>query len=544
MNLIDLENNFFGREPVLSLLDRRVTGLKEGYRQNVALLGPRYVGKTAILRKFLSDLDDEGLIGVYLDLEDRDLGCVVSQWTRGILYQYLKARDSVIPEDIMLLCAACRSEIPQTVEAVLKVHALLAEQKFKEVYQGLLTLPDIFHAESRKSCVLVLDEFHAMEDLGIPEVFQELGRRVMTQRNCLYIVASSYEEVAKTILSEKLSLLFGNFEVVSVDTFDLVSSQKLVEHNLDGIRLGLNLKNFLADFTGGQPLYLNLISQELIYMSGVYHQEEIYGPLVVQAVENLLFNPWGVISRHFELRMSALCQGKGGCFSASLLMSLASGKHRAQDLADALKVKPAQIAARLNVLLAEGVVDKNGNYHHIRDILFKYWIRFVHERRMKAVEIEPGRGRKLFKEEMTRALNEFQNVARQDLSSRMTGLLNRFDNEAFILNGRRYKLSAFTRVAPIKFREGADEVEGITATGEEGEWVVVLKKDLVLENDVAGIVEELKRFSQRPSRCVIVSLSGLDENAKIKALQERMWVWDESDVNALMHLYDEPNIVR
>ena len=41
---MDLEK-FCGRKVILDLLKRRVLGLKEGYRQNVALLGYPYVGK-------------------------------------------------------------------------------------------------------------------------------------------------------------------------------------------------------------------------------------------------------------------------------------------------------------------------------------------------------------------------------------------------------------------------------------------------------------------------------------------------------------------
>ena len=42
----------------------------------------------------------------------------------------------------------------------------------------------------------------------------------------------------------------------------------------------------------------------------------------------------------------------------------------------------------------------------------------------------------------------------------------------------------------------------------------------------------------------MVSLSGLDDSAKVRALQEKLWVWNEEEVNSLMHLYDEPYIVR
>jgi len=97
----------------------------------------------------------------------------------------------------------------------------------------------------------------------------------------------------------------------------------------------------------------------------------------------------------------------------------------------------------------------------------------------------------------------------------------------------------------VKLRLSAGNFfDALVAGADEGQWLVVLKKDPLHENDVNGILEEMKKMSPRPQRCVVVALSGLDDNAKLRALQEKFWVWNEPEVNALMHLYDEPCIVR
>jgi len=72
--------------------------------------------------------------------------------------------------------------------------------------------------------------------------------------------------------------LFGNFEIVGLEAFNFGEAQGLIDHNLDGVKIGLYLKNFIADFTGGHPLYINLLCQELIFLSSFYVQDEIYAP--------------------------------------------------------------------------------------------------------------------------------------------------------------------------------------------------------------------------------------------------------------------------
>ncbi|MDE2027026.1 MAG: ATP-binding protein [Candidatus Omnitrophica bacterium] len=545
MNLIDFDHNFFGRRSVLDLLKKRVLGLKEGFRQNVAVLGNRYIGKTALLQRLMSQMEEMEAFFLYLDLEGRDFDYFALQFTKSLLYNFLKQENLPLQEDLKLLCEEAKDRLPRTVFLVQAVEELTGQGKTAEAYNMILSLPDVFTQETGRSLVLILDEFDHLEDFNIPDAFAQLGQRIMTQRNCLYIVTSSFPQKAQTILSEKLSLLFGNFEVISVEPFGFIEAQGLIDHNLSGIKIGLYLKNFIADFTGGHPLYINLLCQELICLSGVYAQKEIYAPIVIQAIENVIFNPWGVISRHFELQINALSMGKSAGASVSVLCALAHGKHKINDLLESLKLKPSQVNSRVNALQEANIIERNGSYYHIKDKLFGYWIKYVYHRRLRAVDLEIGRSRKQFKEEINKALNDFGLVARKDFSSRMADLMHKFDNESFVLCGRRYKLSSFKEIKPLKLRTSAGNYfDAISAQGQEGAWLVVLKKDPVHDNDLSGILEEIKKLDPRPSRSIIVSLSGLDENAKVRALQEKLWIWDEDQLNNLMHLFDEPIIIR
>ena len=83
----------------------------------------------------------------------------------------------------------------------------------------------------------------------------------------------------------------------------------------------------------------------------------------------------------------------------------------------------------------------------------------------------------------------------------------------------------------------------LEAQTEEGLWLLVLRKDPVAECDINVVAEEARKMGIRPRRCVIVSLSDLDDGAKLRAMEERMWIWNEPELNSLMNLYDKPYIV-
>lgn len=545
MRDIQLDKNFFGRHDVLDLLKKRVVDLKEGCRQNVALLGNRYVGKSVILQNFLSNLDEDDVIAIYLDLEDKDFNYFFSKFTGSLLYNFSKSQQLPLHDDLNLLLESTSSCIPQTVQVIRKIQKDFNNGKLSASYLGLLTLPEIFTNETGKFCILILDEFQTLEEFGVPHVFANLGKKIMTQKRCFYVVTSSFKGMAKKILSEKLSLLFGNFETVDVDVFDVQTSGRFIETNLEDLRIGRELRNFLTDFTGGHALYLNLICRELISLSAMYNQKEIYLPLLSQAVENTIFDRWGVISRHFDLVVNELCSGKGNQMTALILIALSKGKYKIDEMIQDTGIKKNKLLQRLTRLIELGVIVKNGNFHYYKDKLFKYWTKYVYQRRLRGVELAPDKQRRQFKEEFNAGVEDFIVATRQDFSSRIIDLFYCFDNEALNLNGRKYKLSVFRELTPCRFRsETGDYVDVIKASTENAVWFIISKRGHVEENDVNMILREAKLIEPRPERCMIISLTDLDENTRLKALQERFWIWNEQELNTLLSLFDKPYIVR
>lgn len=545
MSMMDLECNFFGRSDVLELLKRRVVDLKEGCRKNVAVLGHRFVGKTTLVQHFLANLDEGEVIGVYLDVENKDFPYFASKFISSLLFNFSQNKNLPLHESISLLLAGTEKLIPNTVEEIRRIQGDMAGHKWSEAYASLLNLPEIFTNETGKFCILVFDEFQHMEDFPVPEVFQMLGQKIMTQKKCFYVVASSFPALAQKVLSEKLALLFGNFETIPVEPFDLKQSQEFIEHSLNGLKIGVQLRNFLTDFTGGHPLFLTVICQELVNLSAIHQQQEIFLPIVAQAVENTIFNRWGVLSRHFELIMQELCQGKNNYVMAEILMALGSGKNKVKDIAEHLGIKKTQLAQRLNYLSEGGIIVKNGSVHYFKDKLFKYWIKYVFQKRLKDIALTPDRPRRQFREEFNRYVENFKVSSRMDFSARIVELLHCFDNEAFDLNGRKYKLPLFRDIEPLRVRnETGYYFDVIKAATADAAWFIVLKKDNFGENDVNRILEEAGKMGRRPERCLIISLTELDENTKLRALQERFWIWNEGELNTLLTLFDKPTIAR
>lgn len=543
--MTDFENNFFDRKAVLDLLRRRVLDLKEGYRQNVALLGDRFIGKSSILSKFMSDLDDDGVVTIYLDLDYKNYDYLFAKFTGSLLNGFCRAQKLPLHTDTALLIEESKKLIPKTAEHIKKIQNLLSRAKLTEAYRELMALPETFTLESGKFCIIILDEFHRLGDLRIPNAFQELGKKIMTQRRCLYIVTSSYGTVAKTILSEKLSLLFGNFEIVSVGPFDLKTSQEFIAYNLKDVRIGDSLRNFLIDFTGGHPFYLNIICQELSDLSAIHKQGEAFLPLLTQAVERTIFDKWGSLSRHFELILNSICQNKGGRLMPLLMIALANGKHKIDEIAREAGLVKNITTQKINRLIEAGIVAKNGNLYYMPDKLFKYWVKYVFQKSFKSIDSRPQQRKSEFQQEFSGLVNDFYGISRKDLSSRIVELLNCFDDELFSINGKKYKLSSFQEVVSLGLSDrGGRDLDLLKASSTQGVWFIALKEGILSEADVNAFMDQSKKLRQKPQRRVIISLNDLDVNTRLKALQEKMWIWNEEELNTLLNLYDKPYILK
>ena len=545
MSYINSERAFFGRQDILELFKRRIVDLKKGYRQNIALLGRRYVGKSTLLHHLIKNADDKDIVTIYLDLENKDINYFIDKFIGGLLYEYSKCMNLVLFEDVSALISNTRRHIPQTVSVIDKILVNRTGNNLAECYLGILTLPEIFTNETQKYCVFILDEFQLLEELGVPNVFQSLGNKIMTQKRCFYILSSSFPSLAERIISEKLSLLFGNFETVILDVFDGRTSQEFIAYSLKEYRIGLNLSNFLIHFSNGHPLYLNLLCQELKNLSAVHNQEEIYMPLLSQAVENTIFDRWGVLSRHFEIIISELCSGKGDKIMAVILLRLSNKKYKLLDIVEFLRISRAQVNQKIQRLIDLGIVSKNGIYYYIHDNLFKYWLKFVYKRRVQDIELTFDKQRKKFKEEFSRLSEGYNSVLRVDLSTRIVELLYCFDNEAFNLNGRKYKLPTFRTIEPIEV-EGKDGhlLNIMEAKTDSSSWCIVMKKDSFIEKDIGFVANNFKRGYKKFERHLIISLLDLDNNTRIKALQERFWIWNTGEINTLLTLFEKPYIVR
>ncbi len=538
----DGEISLFDRTETLNLLHRRRRDLLEGYRQNLALIGPRHIGKTVILRRFLKEIDDRRIVRVYVDVSEGDLRAFCRRLAEGLLVDHVGSAAEGL--GLQALEESLRGDLPLTIRAMQKVRTLLDSGETLAAYREAVALPQVFTRESGRFCVLALDEFQGLETFGLQEVFQELGMRIMTQKRCLYVLASSLIESAPRILSERLSLLFGNFEVIEVPPFSQEAAEGFISEALGAVKISRDLARFLFDLTGGRPLYLQFVCRDLADLAARHRQTEVFRPLLCEALFESLFRPLGRLAYYFKALIREAEAGKTPVVLPSLLARLARERMTVKELAKAFGLRQTHVIQRLSLFVEAGLLFKMSGGYRVTDKVFRIWLRHGLAPRIESTTLDDDGGEAAHRH-VEKLLAEFRSCQEKDLASRVVELLYAFEEESCVMNGRRY---SFPQVRDVICRKVPDGRRGlldvIHAVTSAGDWILALKREGMEEQDVAAVLAERRKLDRRARRCVLVPLAGMDDTARLKALQERMWIWGVEELNTFLGLCDKPAVMR
>lgn len=531
---------FFGRSEVLELLNKRVSALKDGYRQNIALTGPSLAGKSSIILHFLHTVRDEGFVPVYVEIVREQFKSFADKFIATLLYNSLSRLGESLDPEINLLIERAQKAMPKTSLAIKQIYSHIDREEFDEAYLDLLGLTSILKAETNLSCVVILDEFDKLENLGVKNPFLGFGKVIMVQKDTMYIVSSSRSEAIKKILSEKLSLLFGNFEVVRIANFDLKTASDFLDIKFAGFETERGLKEFLIAFTGGNPFYLDKIAYRAWQISSEKLSTFIDCDCAGEAILDLVYNANGILHQYLVNFIFSILDTKHRDNHMAILIAIAGGANKLQEIARSLKSQRGEISKSLAGLLAAGVISKTGVFYAIDDAMLRFWLKNVYQRRKSLLVDGTFDKMKLFTKDMRSYISSFVEESGKPAVSRLAELFNSFSDELVLIDSKQMKLPHFTKVEVKSFQS----LKPVIAASFRGNfWMIQPHESDINENDVINYIKAVKSSECKVSNKIIIALKGIDENAKLLAKELKISIWDCPTVNKLLDFYGKKRII-
>ncbi|MDD2688825.1 MAG: hypothetical protein PHT41_01550 [Candidatus Omnitrophica bacterium] len=527
------EDSFFDRKSYLQAFSKRINDLKDGYRQNIAVIGDELVGKTSIFFKFLNTFQDNRIIIIYLEIRLESLDSFIRRFIGILLYNFLINSNLPLKEDLDFLIKKSEKYIPKTVEKIRFILNGTPRKKTNNSFAELLSLCDLINQETGKSCVVIFDEFLNLESLGFKNLYREWSKLLIMQKNTMYIIISSMKFKTKAILSGNLSLLFGNFEVVTVEPFDIRNSERYLESKLCSIGLIPGLRDFIVHFTGGYPFYLQVLTEALL-KSNQNQLSEI--------IENLLFDNSGVLNQKFSNYIKRFLDSSHCKEYLSILYLISSGRNKIKDIAHILGKQKKELCQRINHLLELDTITRSGDFLRINDRVFSFWLKFVYQEKMQSLTFDAKNQKEKFCDMIEDKIQEFILSSQKPLTERMHELLRLFEDEMVQIETKKIRLNHFREIKPLEFRNISLK-DGLIGRSNDSLWIIAIKREMLTEEDITVFSKECKKYRHKLQRKIIITLEDIDMNTRLRALEEKIWTWDINNLNLILDLYSKPRVI-
>lgn len=539
---------FYGRQDLLELLNKRADAFSKGYRQNLAIVGTELIGKTTLLKHWLSKYCDNRIVAVYIEARLEEANTFGERFIRSLFFSFLKDSHNGLKDDVVFLLERCAKYIPKTAALAGKILSERHVKRSEVLFAKLLELVELFNNESAKSCVLIFDEFHLLSRMSPKDIYPSWCKHIMLNKNAMYILLSSKKELAGRILAEDLALLFGNFEKIGLQPFDNKTSIAFIRNKLKSLDVPEQVLSFIVSLSSGRPFYLNAICEALMsYHHKAAREGGITFDFFVRSQEDALIGEWGILSRRFLSLTREAREIFKDAAVFGVLSALASGLNTVSAVAQRCSRTRKYICAVLNRLCEDDFISRNADVYILDDPLFALWLRCARANRLGVFDIEAQKERELFKNEMESVFKDFRDAQNKEISQRLMELFGKFNNESIEVHKKRLRLNLFKEIKLLDLKAAKQPSKRIVARCPGAVWIAGFKEDRAKEEDVVEFADFCKKFKYGKSQSqkrIFIALNEMDPNASLIAKEEKISTWDAALVNSLFDIYGKPRIIK
>lgn len=535
---------FYGRQDSISLLNKRVDGFSNGYRQNIAILGVEFIGKTHLIQYWLSQYCNNFIVPIYLEVKPQEIHLFVEQFIGRFLFFFLKNSQIILKDDINFLITHSEKYIPKTISAIKQILSEKKNKKLDAVFTKLLGLAELFYLETGKRCIIVFDEFHLFSELITKDIYADWRKKIMLGKNTMYVLLSSKKQRALEILASDLALLFGNFEKIELQPFDTKTAQALAGDRLKDLDVPQSIIDFVISFSAHKPFYLNTVCTAFAdYHSKNASSAPTIDTLIVSLEDNFLA-AWGILNRHFSCVIDTAAKQLSTPGVTKILIGLSSGMSRIRQIAHLSAKTKKEAGALLTQLCALDLVAKNADSYCLTDKLFGFWLRCIYAQQLHNFSADSVKQSAAFKKDMENLYREYYDAQNKAVAQRIMELFNQFSNEAVEIHNKCIRLNHFKEVKLVNI-QGKKMKEGILARTPSSLWITGFKEERVSEEDMIDFINACKKFKYaKCQKRIFIVFDEIDANANLIAKEGKIATWDMAFVNSLLDMYGQPRIVR
>jgi hypothetical protein len=161
---------------------------------------------------------------------------------------------------------------------------------------------------------------------------------------------------------------------------------------------------------------------------------------------------------------------------------------------------------------------------------------------MRSLSFDAKNQKEKFLENIKDLISEFYRQSTKPLTNRVWELLQLFEEDMVQIERKKFRLHHFREVKPLVFGQRLLK-DGLLGRSSEALWIMAIKPDTLTEQDIAEFSKECKRYHHKSQRKIMVTLKEIDPNARLRALEEKVWTWDLNSLNQMLDLFSKPRVI-
>jgi len=358
----------------------------------------------------------------------------------------------------------------------------------------------------------------------------------------MYIVSSSQKTLLKDILSKKLSLLFGNFEVIEIDGFDSQTAQSFISEKIGDTEPLHFIKNYLIQVTQGSPFYLEVLTNRFSSLMKRHGTGRSSRECLLNAFADLLYESEGVINQYFTNNINFFLEKASRKKLIPILLSLAHGNSTIKAVQKDLGRHDKDLGVKLKKLQEMDLVVNSGVFYKISEKLFEYWLKYVYFLKSRSMIDDMDIKYLEFKEALEADYKKYLEYGSKSTVEVICDLFKSFGGEKIKINMNSRRMPRFETVEHHGLSHG---ISRITGTFADKKWVCYVKQDDITDErdvwDLGSIKPENEKY--KISRKIVISLKGIEQNAFLLAKDKNIWVWDLKQLNEVLRLFKKFELV-
>jgi len=482
---------FVDRRRELRVLEGVLKSLMRGEKLNIAVIGPRRIGKTELLLKFKEIHEGKtGCIIPYLNVQRT--GSVESfkfAYLRELLYEAAKKkgvnaeRSRLVDWDGLLVLGA-KLGVDGEVAAVKRGSV----GELFELQEEILKKLDL-------KAIFILDEFQ--DTVRFSNFLEIMRSTVEKQKAIAYVISGSAVRMMEEILSPEKPF-FGQFRRLYLGGLPKEDSIELAKAMLGDVKASNAALELIHRLTSGNPFYISAVCRRLAEEGF----ERVGSREVYTAFLTELLSESGDIYSHLDYVFNeSLSRAYKGAVHREILLILAREEGLTlSEISKRLGKPSGEVSNYMKFLLRTDLITKENNRYYFTDKLMRFWLAKTY---LGITELELRREKLLrelvaeLEEKYLKAKTELGKAAefmvREELGKRFRVKFEpyrrgnvEFDGVAF--GGKTYVLEIKWRNRPV----GAKDVERFArkARAEFGEPVMVMFSR-------SGFTEKAQKVAER-----------------------------------------------